>query len=84
MIEAAETDERVRALPSRQAHTIGSYLGVPVLMSDGRLFGTLCVLDPAPHTFQPDHLDLMIILSRWLRFFLEQDPITLEDIDVPT
>ena len=74
----------MRALASRRTFGIGSYLGVPVIMSDGHLFGTLCVLDPAPQSFQPEHLDLMIILSRWLRFFLEREPISLEAIDVPT
>ncbi len=28
---------------------IGSYLGVPLLGADGRLLGTLCAFDPAPH-----------------------------------
>jgi EAL domain-containing protein (putative c-di-GMP-specific phosphodiesterase class I) len=42
------------ALPVTTAVPIGSYVGVPVLLSDGRLYGTLCCLSPTP---QPGLLD---------------------------
>jgi diguanylate cyclase len=72
----------VRALASRLTFNIGSYLGVPVRRRDGTLFGTLCVLDPATHHFQSDHLDLLIILSHWLRSYLEHELFTVEAPDV--
>ena len=64
-------------LPSRHDFNIGSYLGVPVVLGDGQLYGTLCVLDPAPHQFDPNDLDLLVILSQWLRFYLEREPLLM-------
>ncbi len=80
-METAATDQRVRVLASRRIFNIGSYLGVPVTLADGRLYGTLCVLDPSPHQFNPDDLDLLVILSRWLRFYLERSPLDEEVTD---
>ncbi len=37
------------ALPITQALPIKSYVGVPVRLSDGRLYGTLCALSPVPN-----------------------------------
>ena len=34
--------------PIRQQVPIGAYMGVPLNYSDGRLFGTLCAIDPQP------------------------------------
>jgi len=39
--------------PIGQQLTIHSYIGVPLLLSDGSLFGTLCAIDPAP---QPEKI----------------------------
>ena len=64
-------------LASRYEYNIGSYLGVPVVLGDGQLYGTLCVLDPAPHHFDPNDLDLLVILSQWLRFYLEREPLLM-------
>lgn len=63
----------MRSLASRSAFNIGSYLGVPVVLGTGQVYGTLCVLDPAPHAFTADDLDLLVIVSAWLRFSLECD-----------
>ena len=35
-------------LPVTAAVPIGSYVGVPVVLSDGQLYGTLCCLSPTP------------------------------------
>lgn len=39
------------AAPIRQRLAIAAYIGVPLYQADGRLFGTLCAIDPAaqPH-----------------------------------
>ena len=60
-------------VPSRSTFNIGSYLGVPLTLSDGRLYGTVCVLDPLPHRFTAEDLDLLVILSGWLKLYLERD-----------
>ncbi|WP_350647187.1 sensor domain-containing diguanylate cyclase [Pseudomonas sp. HY13-MNA-CIBAN-0226] len=41
------------AAPISQQLAINSYIGVPLLLSDGSLFGTLCAIDPSP---QPEKI----------------------------
>ncbi len=36
--------------PIGQQVPIGAYIGIPLTYSDGRLFGTLCAIDPVPHS----------------------------------
>ena len=36
--------------PITQQFVIGAYIGVPLLYSDGSLFGTLCAIDPHPQS----------------------------------
>lgn len=43
-ITDAKADERVRDLPSTRASRIGSYIGVPIRLPDGTLYGSLCCL----------------------------------------
>lgn len=76
MIEVAGTDPRVRMLPSRLMYHIGSYLGVPIMLGGSRLYGTLCVLDPDPHHFSAQALDLLAIMAGWLRLYIEHHPLT--------
>ena len=75
-VEVAAADPRVRSLASRSIFNIGSYLGVPVMLRTGQPFGTLCVLDPEPHHFGAEDLDLLIIVSAWLRLCLECERLT--------
>ena len=78
-VETAGTDRRVNFLPSRMTYNIGSYLGVPVKLAEGRLYGTICVLDPEPHRFSGQDLDLLITLAGWLRLYLERDQLSEPD-----
>lgn len=53
---------------------IGAYIGVPLRISDGRLFGTLCGIDPSA---QPDdiseHQDLIELLGEMLSTILQME-----------
>lgn len=42
-------------------------------MSNGALFGTLCAVDPEPHTLLPHQADLLIVLARILATQIERD-----------
>lgn len=44
----AEEVDVYAAAPIGRQIDIGAYVGVPLLDSEGRLFGTLCAIDPAP------------------------------------
>ena len=47
----SEADARTRDLEATRDSNIGSYVGVPLELSDGRLYGTLCCLSHAPNPF---------------------------------
>ena len=44
VIADVTADERVRDLPTTRDAAIGAYVGVPLTLPDGRLYGTLCCL----------------------------------------
>lgn len=54
--------------------SVGSYAGCPIRLADGRLYGTLCGIDPSP---QPiglhDHAPLLELLGALLSAALEAD-----------
>lgn len=60
-----------RELALTYSAQIGSYLGVPILLADGTMFGTLCALDPDPHAFSERDLESMSYLARLMGHALE-------------
>ncbi len=48
LIRDAAADDRVRHLPITAAAGVGAYLGVPITLPDGGLYGMLCCLSPRP------------------------------------
>lgn len=65
MVEDARSDPDLRSHPAPVAFPkIGSYLGVPVIMSDGKLFGTLCAVDPEPQRLTESQINMLVVFSR--------------------
>jgi diguanylate cyclase (GGDEF)-like protein len=62
------------ATPIAQQIPIGAYIGIPLVLEDGSLFGTLCAIDPNP---QPEaitaELPLLELFARLLCSILEND-----------
>jgi diguanylate cyclase (GGDEF)-like protein len=62
------------AAPIAQQVSIGAYVGVPLMQTNGVLFGTLCAIDPQP---QPEgivqELPLVELCARLLMTILESD-----------
>lgn len=74
LIENTRTDARYSSHQAVCAFPqIGSYLGVPICLSDGRLFGTLCAVDPDPHHFTRAQVALLVVLARLLATDLERE-----------
>ena len=48
VVTDARTDARVRDLPPVSSGQVGSYLGVPLVLHDGRTIGALCAFGPVP------------------------------------
>jgi len=48
VIEQASTDNRYCNHPTPKRYKFESYVSVPIVLADGRYFGNLCAVDPAP------------------------------------
>ena len=74
LIPDARNDVRVKDLEVTGAADIGSYAGIPVRFSDGRLYGTLCALSHAPNPSLKDRDTLfMRVLARMVAEGLERE-----------
>jgi diguanylate cyclase (GGDEF)-like protein/PAS domain S-box-containing protein len=72
VVPDSSADRRVSDLPSTTDGRIGAYIGVPLRLSDGTLYGTFCCLS---HRTRPD-LD-----SRDVRFMEMLADLLVEDLD---
>ena len=65
IVPDARKDYRVSDLSVTSTSDIGSYVGLPIQLSDGRIYGTLCCLShsPEPHLQERD-VKFMTVLSR--------------------
>ena len=72
IVDAAH-DVRVADVATRHQFSIGAYLGVPLLLSDGTLFGTLCALDPQPCQFSQNDVALVRIVASQLGALIERE-----------
>lgn len=80
VIRDARKDRRVRDLPMTDKGAIGAYIGVPLLFSDGRLYGTLfCASHEAKRSLGDDNLELMRFLSAIIAERLETDELEAHD-----
>jgi signal transduction histidine kinase len=50
---------------------IGSYLGMPVYLSNGKLFGTVCAIDPEPYAFTKQEIETIKRLSSVVSVIIE-------------
>lgn len=54
--------------------TIGAYVGIPIVLSDGSLFGTLCAIDPEPQSETiREKLPTIELLAKLLSTILENE-----------
>lgn len=56
-VEASREDARVLEHPKREV--VQSYCGIPIVTSDGALWGTICHFDYAPRPFAEDEVGLL-------------------------
>jgi len=52
---------------------IGSFLGVPIVLTTGEFFGTLCAIDPEPQELTKQQADLLVVLGRIIATQIERD-----------
>lgn len=63
VVADAASDERVARLPPVASGTVGGYLGVPLIDSDGHRLGALCVRTPEPRTWSPHDVGVLVELA---------------------
>lgn len=80
IVEDASRQPFYQQLPTTEEYNIGSYIGVPLIYSDGRVYGTLCSQDPHPRSLsdQPEKLELMQIVARLLISYIEREELTAQ------
>lgn len=80
IVEDSTRDPFYQQLLTTKDYNIGSYIGVPLIYSDGRVYGTLCSQDshPRPLTQQPEKLELMQIMARFLITHIEREELTIQ------
>lgn len=62
------------AAPIGKVVDIGAYVGVPLTLEDGSLFGTLCAIDPAPQPEEiAENFPLVEMISRMLSTILHAE-----------
>lgn len=66
MIEDTSKHPIVRSLQITEDANIGSYLGVPIILDDETMFGTLCAIDPSPYKFSRSDLELLKTLANFI------------------
>jgi len=67
----ASNDPRWRDSPNLKRGLV-AYYGVPLMWSDGEVFGTLCLLDSKEHQFTQEHRDLLAEFKLALEADLEK------------
>ena len=78
IVPDARTHAYFSTLRTQPQFNIGSYLGVPIVLGNGTLFGTLCALDPADRSFTAHDVDLVAVLGRLLGSYIENAQIAEE------
>jgi PAS domain S-box-containing protein len=74
VIEDVRNDpDFARSVAASSFPNIGSYIGVPIVLSDGEIYGTLCASDPAPHRISANQAKLLSVLSRMMATQIERD-----------
>ncbi len=51
---------------------IRSFLGVPIMLSDGTFYGTLCAVDPEPQRLSHEQAKLLVVLARFVATQIER------------
>ena len=59
--------------PFLEEYKILSYLGAPIISSQGDVIGAIDVLDPKEIEFSEEDIELLYTLSRWMAFEWEQE-----------
>jgi len=76
VVPDAKDDECAKSLDITDEAAIGSYVGVPLRFSDGRLYGTLCSMSHSPNpSLRERDADFLHVLARLIADQLEREDL---------
>jgi len=61
------------SLPGKQLVGTKSYIGVPILLNDSRVYGTLCAHDRRALNLGQSEVDFLLVLARFVASHIERD-----------
>ncbi|MDG3002162.1 GAF domain-containing sensor histidine kinase [Paludisphaera mucosa] len=74
VIEDADADERYDRHPTPKRYGFRSYISVPIVLPDGRFFGTLCAIDPRPAQLKkPETIEMFRLFAGLIALHLESE-----------
>jgi signal transduction histidine kinase/DNA-binding NarL/FixJ family response regulator len=82
IVRDADTEPRWRRLPGKLLVGTRSYISVPIVLGDGRVFGTLCAHDRRALDLGPAEIDAMRILARMIAFQIERDEALCRESEI--
>lgn len=72
VVNDADLATEFSEIPAVTVFAMRSYIGVPIVLQSGRVFGTLCALDRTPQQKSQSDLDTLLILARLLASQLDR------------
>lgn len=72
VIDEVATDEVFRSHPTPAMYGFQSYISMPIILPDGRFFGTLCAIDPRPARLKtPETIGMFKLFAELIAFHLD-------------
>jgi signal transduction histidine kinase len=72
VIDDVDADEVFRTHPTPALYGFKSYISMPIVQADGRLFGTLCAIDPRPARLNsPEIIGMFKLFAELIAFQLD-------------
>ncbi|MBB3111407.1 diguanylate cyclase (GGDEF)-like protein [Paenibacillus phyllosphaerae] len=62
-----------------QAANVNSYVGVPIVLQDGQVFGTICAVHPAAATIDAKSVQMFQRISKMFAYYLELERMAFRD-----
>lgn len=70
-ISDTTNNDLVKDLAVTKEFKIGSYIGVPIMLEDGSVFGTLCALDPKPNMLKKQDIHVLELYASFISTTIE-------------
>jgi diguanylate cyclase len=80
LINNIKIDERAKRISVVSEANISSYIGVPIILKNGEVFGTLCAIDSKTSNFNEDEVKTLENLAYFFSFVVDLGNLALTDM----